>query len=156
MNDKLEEIWGLLEEKVRSGDYSGNRAYRRLELDRETGLRLGIVSPGNIRELLIQIDTTDEKSFGPPKWMGMRFEIILMDAPERRTRHIRLYLSDVTHKSVFTTICADIAETLLKVENPSNRSKELQNCLDRWSRFFQKYGIEGLSPEAQRGGTIMV
>lgn len=151
MNDRLEEIWGLLEDKIRSGDYIGNRAYRRLDLERETGLRLGIVSPGNVRELLIQIDTTDEESFVPPKWMGMRFEIIFLDVPERRTRHIRLYLQDVTHEPVFTTVCADIVETLLKVEDPSNRPEELQNCLDRWSRFFQKYGIEGLSPEAQRG-----
>jgi len=150
MTYDLERIWNLLEREIEGSGSFDNRLYRRLDSDRETGIRLGVVTPGKIREILIEVDEKEEKSLAPPKWMGMRFEIISLDI-QRVTRHIRLFLSDREHKSVFSTVCYDIVDTLAKVEHPSYRIQELQNWVERWSRFFQKYGAEGLLQEMQRG-----
>ncbi len=127
------------------------RVYQRLDLERETGIRLGVMSPGDIRELLIQLSPKDRADFVPPQWAGMRFEIIMMDAPDKGTRHIRLYLDKPEHKNVFTTVCADIVDTLLRIVKPEHRTMKLIACLEKWSRFFHKYGVEGLSKEGQRG-----
>ena len=151
MDEELENIWNLLVKQIESGDYGGNRVYRRLDFEKESGLRLSVKSPGNVRELLIQIDENDEFTFSPPEWVGMRFDITILDAPQKRTRHISLYLEDQEHERVFTTVCGDICETLSLIENPSFRTQELQNCLDRWNSFFKKIGPDGLSPERQRG-----
>jgi hypothetical protein len=150
MKYDLEKMWVLIEEEIKDADSTTNRLYRRLDSDKDTGIRLGVVIPDKIREILIQIDENEEKSFIPPKWMGMRFEIISLDI-QKRTRHIRLFLSDREHKSVFSTVCYDIVDTLIKVQDTDFRIQEFQNCIERWSRFFQKYGAEGLSQEMQRG-----
>ena len=146
----LEKVWALLEKDIDISGYTNNRIYRRLDSDKETGIRLGVVTPGKIREILIQIDEKGEAFLIPPKWMGMRFEIISLDI-QKITRHIRLFLSDREHKSVFSTVCHDIVDTLLKVKDSSYRIQELQNWVERWSRFFLKYGTEGLSKEMQSG-----
>jgi len=150
MKYDLEKTWALLEKDIEHSGSTNNRIYRRLDSDIETGIRLGVVTPGKIWEILIQIDEKEEKSFTPPRWMGMRFEIISLDI-QKITRHIRLFLSDREHKSVFSTVCHDIVDTLVEVKNPAFRIQELQNWVERWSSFFQKYGTEGLAQEMQRG-----
>jgi hypothetical protein len=122
-----------------------------MDLERETGIRLGVMLPGKIREILIQLSPKDRADFTPPRWAGMKFEIIIIDTPDKGTRHIRLYLENRDHKSVFTTVCTDIVETLLNVVKPEHRTVKLAACLEKWSRFFHKYGVEGLSKEGQRG-----
>lgn len=151
IDETLETTWRTIEQKAEQDGFTDQRVYQRLDLEREIGIRLGIVSPGNARELLIQLAPGDQTDFGPPKWVGMNFEIIMLDVPEKGTRHIRLYLNKPEHGSVFITVCADIVNTLLEVVKPEHRTVQLLACLEKWSRFFQKHGIEGLSQEAQRG-----
>ena len=151
MEETIEDIWTNIEEKIEQGNYTDSRVYQRLDLERETGIRLGVRAPEDIRELLIQLEPADKADFAPPKWIGMRFEIIMLDVPEKGTRHVRLYLNKNEHRSVFTTVCADIVDALLNVVKPEHRTVQLMACLKKWGCFFQKYGVEGLSKEAQRG-----
>lgn len=151
MKDELEKIWQVLEKKINDGDFSGTRAYRRLDLEKETGIRAGVFVHNKIRELLIQIDSREAYTFIPPRWAGMRFETIEMEVPEPKTAHIRLYLESNEHRDVFTTVCNDIIQTLFSIESPLTRMNELQNCLDKWTNFFKKFGVDGLSREAQMG-----
>lgn len=148
MDEELENIWEILEKNINSCE---NRIYRRLDLTKESGLRLGIISPDNVRELLIQIDKSDDYSFSPPKWIGMKFDIITLDVPEKGTSHISLYLEDPENKRIFTMVCSDIVESLSRMDNPSHRTQKLKTILDQWSSFFKNFGPDGLSPEAQRG-----
>ena len=151
LKHRLEDIWTLLEAEMASSTQQINRVYRRLELEKETGLRLGITRPDNGRELIVQISSTDVDSMGTPKWMGMGFEIIIIDIPHPRTHHMRLYLKDSKYESIFITVCTDIADSLLKIEDPDSRATELLACLERWNQFFKKYGPDGLSRERQQG-----
>jgi len=151
MDEQLDSVWTILESNLKYGENSESRIYRRLDLKNESGLRLGVMSPGNVRELLIQIDKNDDYSFNTPKWVGMRFDIITLDVPEEGTRHISLYLENPEHKRVFTMVCGDIAETLSRMDSASHRTKELKVILDQWIRFFKIFGPDGLSSEGQRG-----
>lgn len=151
MDDQLDSVWTILESNLKSGENSESRIYRRLDLKNESGLRLGVITPGNFRELLIQIDKNDDYSFNPPKWVGMRFNIITLDVPEEGIRHISLYLEDPEHNRVFTMVCSDIAETLSRMDSASHRTQELKAILDQWTRFFKFFGPDGLSPMGQRG-----
>jgi len=147
----IENMWLTIEERISRNNYTNRRVYQRLDLEGETGIRLGIVTPRNVRELLIQLAPNDKANFAPPRWAGMGFEIIMLDVPNKGTRHIRLYLAKPGYKSIFTTVCVDIVKSLIEVEKPRYRTVKLLTCLDKWSSFFQKYGLEGLSKEAQRG-----
>ncbi len=151
MREELDVLWSALEDEAESGEFSEGRVYRRLDLEKETGIRLGVVLPGKVRELLVQVEESDTSHLSPPNWIGMGFETVTMDAPKPRTRHLRLFLEASEHRSVFSTVSADIVATLLDVERPTTRIAHLQGCLDRWTRFFQTYGFSGLSSPAQRG-----
>jgi len=152
MTRNLVDIWSSMEKKQRLNKKKDNRIYRRLNLGKETGIRLSLVSPENYRELLIQIDSNDDRfEFAIPKWKGMKFEIINLDVPEKNTPHIRLFLEDPQYNDIFIIVCSDIIDSLLKVKEVKNRFEELLICLDRWNRFFQRYGSEGLAPNEQQG-----
>lgn len=150
MEEQFDDIWDELERKMGPDEHREKRIYRRLDLENESGVRVSIVSPGN-RELLIQIDDKDNFSFFPPKWIGMKFGVIVLDTPHPNTKHISLSLENTEYSRIFTTVCSDIADSLSLLKVPSKRTRELQRILNQWSNFFKSYGPKGLSPESQRG-----
>lgn len=151
MNNQFETIWESLNIKMDSDACRGERIYRRLDLERETGIRLAILGPENYKELLIEIGKEEKHTFDPPNWMGMKFDIIKLDVPKENTRHISLYLENSAYSRIFTTVCCDIVETLSLITDYSKRTRELERVLEQWNSFFKTFGPEGLSSEAQRG-----
>lgn len=151
LKETVETVWKGLETKANQGKYSGGRIYQRLDIENETGIRLGVAAPENNKEILIELAKGDKVDFKPPRWVGMKFQIIELDVPKKGTRHIRLYLDDILHSEVFVNVCVDIIETLLQVVEAYHRTIKLMSCLEKWNRFFQKHGTGGLSKEAQRG-----
>jgi hypothetical protein len=148
---ELERIWKLLEDDSGRAEVPKNHTYRRLDIENESGLRLGIASPSGSREFLVELDGRDRHSLSPPSWTGMGFETIVLDVPRQGTRHIRIHLEDRQFQDIFSSVCADLAEILMNVTVRSSRSYELQNCLDRWDQFFKRHGAQGLSTWEQQG-----
>lgn len=147
----VENTWEGLELKARQSSLPGERIYRRIDLGKETGIRLGVTTPGETREILIELTREDRVDFSPPKWAGMGFQKILLDVPRTGTQHIRLFIEDISHLDVFVSVCVDIIETMLGVVKESHRTITLISCLEKWNRFFQKHGMKGLARESQRG-----
>jgi len=148
----LEQIWSSLEAEAVSEGTVGCRKYRRLDLDCERGIRLGYVMPERILEMLIQISIKEEDvDIVAPNWKGMRFEIIALDIPEEHSKHIRLFLINLEYKSIFINVCTDLVKSLNKLHTAEKRKKEIETFLWRWSRFFERYGNGGLTPEKQQG-----
>lgn len=142
----LKKYWHELEEC-----YTGDiLVYKRLDLEYETGIRMAVLSPGRTWAILIEILPEDECSLMPPRWRGMGFRIIPQVGPEPGMKHVCLYVESPEHRSVFMTVCSDIIRTL-ESSDMSSRVKNLQNCFNRWSRFFERWSLEGLSTERQRG-----
>lgn len=152
MIDRLEEIWLELEAGPSDDDDSAKRIYRRLELRRESGVRLGFVLPDRIREMLVHVGEQGQHvDVTMPQWKGMACEVITLDVPENGSIHLRLFLKRPEHEAVFTALCADLARGLDDCTSSEGRRKEVEACLARWSRFFERHGYEGLTPERQRG-----
>lgn len=148
----LKEIWVEIEKKLISPDGAHQRNYRRLDLEKETGIRLGCTSPGSVWELLIEAGSYGGNiSLEFPKWKGMDFEVLTLDVPKRDTTHIRLFLEQRENRDIFVTVCADLVQALDGCLTNESRRSEIADFLTRWSRFFERYGQEGLSSEEQRG-----
>jgi len=81
----------------------------------------------------------------------MTFDIIQLDLPVPDTYHICLRMQHSEYKEVFLSVCSDLARELQSVESVSKRKQALIEFLDRWSRFFERHGLQGLSSERQRG-----
>jgi len=145
-------IWEDLENKVNSEPELNRRIYRRLDLEKENGIRLGCINPGNIIEMLIEVGKAEGTfKISYPKWRGMNFKEVTLDAPVKETRHIGLILDKKEYRDIYFTVCSDLAEGLENCMTDESRRKEIVDFLTRWSRFFERYGEEILSPQAQRG-----
>ena len=148
----LKEIWVEIEKKLISPNGAHQRNYRRLDLEKETGIRLGCTSPGRVWELLIEAGNYGENfSIEFPKWKGMDFEVLTLDVPKRDTTHIRLFLEQRENRDIFVNVCADLVQSLDGCLTNESRRNEIADFLTRWSRFFERHGQEGLSSEEQRG-----
>ncbi len=133
----MREMWKELERKLPPDIDSHQRTYRRLDLEKETGIRLGCTSPGSIWELLIEAGISGETlSIDFPKWKGMDFEILTLDVPRWDTRHIRLFLEQRENRDIFVTVCADLVRSLNGCLTNESRRSEIADFLARWGRFF--------------------
>jgi len=148
---ELEKIWAQLESE--SEEFSeSQRIYRRLDLKRETGLRISLQLPNKIREVLIEVDNSEENlDIESPMWRGMQLEKIILGIPSDNSIHIRLSLKNSHLSDVFTTVCNDLCVSLSECSSPVQRREELLLFLDRWSRFFRSQGPDGLPQSRQQG-----
>ncbi len=152
MEEKIDGIWSDLAQKIQcDSNHKENRIYRRLDLEKDNGIRLGVSIPGIKKELLIELTDRGQHSFFDPKWAGLIITAIDLDIHQEKIPHLMLHILRQEHESVFLLVCADIVVTLINIVKPEHRARELNNCLDKWSRFFHKHGFDGLGIEAQRG-----
>lgn len=133
--------------------YGGSiRKYRRLDLEKETGIRIGLRYPKKELELLVEIGHKDAKrDYTFPDWEGMSFELFTMDAPEPETWHVCLRLEAQEHREVFINVCVDLVEELITANSAREREDVFMDFMDRWSRFFKRHGSNRLSREGQIG-----
>jgi len=145
-------LWEQLASEISAAGYPEGRRYRRLDLDKENGIRVSCVVPGYVWELIVEAGKQGEPfSVDFPNWQGMGFEIITLDVPTEKSLHIRIVLEDETCKDIFDTVCSDLVMGLNSCMTNSERRSELSLFLERWSRFFERHGNAGLSQERQRG-----
>lgn len=146
MQHNLKTYWHELEER-----YAGDEGvYRRVDLEKETGIRIAVLSPGRTWAILIEILSEDAGTLMPPRWRGMGFKIVPLAGLKPGAKHVCLSVENPEHRPVFATFSSDVIMTL-ESSNRTTRVKNLQNCFNRWSRFFEIWGPEGMSPDRQRG-----
>ncbi len=80
----------------------------------------------------------------------MKFEHVKLPVPEKDSVHLSLKLENREYRDVFTSLCADLSGDLVEAVD-DKREIVLAAFLDRWTKFFERYGLRGLSPEKQRG-----
>lgn len=150
--DSLIELWEKLASESPAVDHPQGRRYRRLDLDKENGIRVSCVYPEHVWELIVEAGKHGEPfSVDFPSWQGMGFEIITLDVPTEKSKHIRIFLEDESCRDIFATVCADLVIGLDSCLTNVERRNELSLFLETWSRFFERNGNSGLSQERQRG-----
>ncbi len=142
----LDALWNELENSF----YGGQGVYRRLDMEQETGVRLAILSPGRTRAILIELNLGETTRLCPPTWRGMNSKTVQMDGAVESSEHLCLSVERPENRSVFSIFCSDVVGSLER-NIGSSRRENIQQCFDRWSRFFDRYSEEGLSQERQRG-----
>ena len=151
MEEKLSRIWRELEEEHAGRGSSQRRVYRRVEIEKETGFRLGLMLPEGCWELLVEVGAPSEAVVSAfPQWRGMEFDLLVLDVPVS-TEHVALRLMSIDHRHVFVAVCADLARALEDIDSSAGRRAAIDDFIERWSRFFARYGDAGLGDEGQRG-----
>lgn len=144
MVEDLNELWQSLENDVQL-DKSG-LLLRKLH---SSGLYVGIDLLNNQRILAVEVrDTSKIIVKDLPRWKGVDLEITELDTPKKA---LLLRLVDKENTDIFNALIKDFDESLTKSRNPDDSLGLFIDCLERWRVFFDKYGSNILSPEAQRG-----
>lgn len=151
MKEFLKEKWEQLEASGRVESNSEMRKYSRLNLEKEKGVRISCTFPEKKWELMVEIESENDISeLVFPNWKGMGFEFVLL--PTRKiTRHLSISLETGANREVFATVCADLVSMLERFETNAKRSHILGIYFAKWSNFFERHKLEGLSSESQRG-----
>ena len=153
MSPDISRAWEELERDAEAerADAEPSRLFRALGRS-AVGIRASYIPKDRIIELLIEVPSAWDGRESLPSWRGMQFEMLQLPLPPRRdVDHLRLYLVDQEHKNVFVTFCQDLVDSLEGITKPSTRVREIEECISRWGRFFEKCGTEGLSRTQQRG-----
>jgi hypothetical protein len=60
-------------------------------------------------------------------------------------------LLNFEHKDIFKVLCEDLIASTLTETNEIKLVKEILNRFEKWKTLFNKIGLQGLTPEEQRG-----
>ena len=144
-------IWEELERECRDQGQPAERLFRALGAS-AVGIRAGYLPSKDVLELLIEVPASWSGDSVMPDWRGMGHEIVDLGLPPRKEAlHLRLFLVNQEHREIFLMVCEDLVSALEGINQTSLRMKEMETCLLRWRRFFERSGTDGLSIEMQQG-----
>ncbi len=76
---------------------------------------------------------------------------LIPDESDRTKQYLLVLLLFQQHKDVFATLCEDLIYGIGNITEESIVVRELLNRLEKWKSLFDRAGLQGLSPEEQRG-----
>ena len=147
--ENIENIWKELE---KSEDFGMGFIRRRYSPDCKADIFFGIKTPERLRLLIVRVGSYSVKYIGTlPLLRGLRIEKII--DPEEPAKYIllTLILADKMYEDIFSELVLDIIEHIKNIENEKKLINGFLERLQKWQDLFEKYRVEGLSKEMQRG-----
>ncbi len=79
-------------------------------------------------------------------------QVDLFPSPTQKGKNSLVFkLLNFQHKDIFKVLCEDLIESIASEANEKKMVKEVLNRFEKWKSLFNKIGLQGLTPEAQRG-----
>lgn len=79
-------------------------------------------------------------------------EVDLYPSPTQTSKNTLIFkLLNFQHKDIFTVLCEDLITSVSTETNERKLVKEILNRFEKWKSLFSKIGLQGLTPEEQRG-----
>lgn len=79
-------------------------------------------------------------------------QVDLFPSPTQAGKNALFFkLLNFQHKDIFTVLCEDLIATIANETNEKKLVKEILNRFEKWKSLFNKIGLQGLTPEEQRG-----
>lgn len=146
--ERIKEIWNLLE----SSTSSVAGLFKQRYSDRsKCDVFLGIKYPENYRILIIRTPYSVGKDFNfKYEFRGLRFDKVY-DADDSSFLLLNLVLVDRQFKDIFDILISDVINDIIDQTEIKIVLKNYTNRLLKWQSLFEKFGQQGLTPEAQRG-----
>jgi hypothetical protein len=146
-----ETIWqSLSEEAVRRG--AAGIFVQRVFPQSSCDLFLGIEHPSGQRLLIVRVTRNvlpGRDTLPAARGINVRCEALPYDREDRAS--VIVALRDPRYTDVFSTLVADVADSLAATEDDAAAVQTLLGRLMRWQQFLEEFGPEGLGEEAQRG-----
>lgn len=79
-------------------------------------------------------------------------QVDLYPSPTQAGKNALVFkLLNFQHKDIFTVLCEDLITSVSTETNEKKLVKEILNRFEKWKSLFDKIGLQGLTPEEQRG-----
>lgn len=79
-------------------------------------------------------------------------QVDLYPSPTQAGKNALVFkLLNFQHKDIFTVLCEDLIASIATETNGKKLVKEILNRFEKWKSLFNKIGLQGLTPEEQRG-----
>lgn len=79
-------------------------------------------------------------------------QVDLYPSPTQSEKNALVFkLLNFQHKDIFTVLCEDLIASIATETNERKLVKEILNRFEKWKSLFNKIGLQGLTPEEQRG-----
>lgn len=79
-------------------------------------------------------------------------QVDLYASPNEKGKNILIFkLLNFEHKDIFAVLCEDLIASIASETNEKKLIREILNRFEKWKSLFNKIGLQGLSPEEQRG-----
>ena len=79
-------------------------------------------------------------------------QVDLYPSPTQAGKNALVFkLLNFQHKDIFTVLCEDLIASVSTETNEKKLVKEILNRFEKWKSLFNKIGLQGLTPEEQRG-----
>ena len=148
-SDALRQTWAATsaEAAPRTGYY-----HRRVSFPGHAAYA-GIVRPGTVRRLSIEVDRSHLAHLNfEDQTRG--YVVTVEDRDHEHTGRTFIHLQEVgapLSRDLFVILCSDVLDHISKSSNEPEAIRVLHDRLQRWKRFFQSRSPEGLSREEYIG-----
>jgi hypothetical protein len=79
-------------------------------------------------------------------------QVDLYPSPTQTGKNTLVFkLLNFKHKDIFTVLCEDLITSIANETNERQLVREILNRFEKWKSLFNKIGLQGLTPEEQRG-----
>jgi hypothetical protein len=147
----LDELWKSLETGGAGQNPEPGVTIRRIDPTAVDGLFAGVRRPAGTRMLLLQITSPPRPADGP--LIQSRGFVTAVNRFSGDAAHLHLFIESAAaaFNEVFSYVAGDVAEHVFRRPALSNATPAFLGRLDRWKRFFETAGGEGLSEISAQG-----
>jgi len=145
---KINQIWSELE--------NDNSFSKGLLLRRYSGAVLpdvyaAVQHPEKL--LCVCISISDSIEVNISSFSNLReIQVDLYPSPAQAGKNVLVFkLLNSQHKDIFTALCEDLIASIANKSNERQMAREILNRFEKWKSLFNKIGVQGLTPEEQRG-----
>lgn len=148
MTMKINEIWQELENDE---SFSHGLLLRRCSTSVLPDLFVAMRSPEKTRGIGASVGADVPVNLSP--FSNLRdISVERIEGEPSHGKSILLFqLLNNVHQDIFTVLCEDLIASVASVSDESKLINELLNRFEKWKSLFDKAGLQGLTPEEQRG-----
>lgn len=147
----LDELWTALETGGSGPSPEPGVTVRRIDPTARDGLFVGIRRPAGTRMLLLQITSPPRPADGPLIQSRGFTTAVNRFSGDAAHLHLAIESAAASFNEVFAYVAGDVAERVFRRSPSSGAAASFLGRLDRWNRFFETAGGEGLSEIAAQG-----
>ncbi len=148
--EDLASVWDKLRKDATSSNDPTSRVYRALGKTTR-GVRASYRPDEDRTELLVEVPASWQHAKEPPQWQGIDIDILPLNVSKDASHHLGLALMDTASEDVFLHFASDLTNMLEDVSDATARATIVEECLQKWNRFFMRGGPTGLSLKGQMG-----